>query len=133
MKELKTIGAWVETINHHWVRLNGELNNNQEFWRECLHDVDSELWWTIVDSADAIRARFPDAWRNYNWRDIETVKRNLMLGKPVTKKFRTEYNRPAFRLAMNMKDFINELAGETSQQLLEQKPEKPTDFERHFE
>jgi hypothetical protein len=46
----------------------------------------------------------------------EAVHKDLMLGKAVTKKSRKGKNFQAFRLLMNIKDFVNDITGQPTHQ-----------------
>lgn len=108
---LNLIKAWVELVNYHWDRLEGELFNDSLFWQETLESMSDNDWWAWVDIAPALKIQYNEQWRRYPRLDIATeeIKKLLMLGKPVTKKSRKGKNFEAFRLLMNIKDFVNDI------------------------
>lgn len=128
--KLKTINVWVDIVNTHWIRLNGVLNNDKEFWADALHDVPAEVWWHWVDIAPSLAIQYEDEYRRYNWNDIDIIKKRLMLGDPITKKHRKDYNFPAFRALMNIKDFMNDINNVNV--VVEEPEEEPTQFEKLF-
>lgn len=132
--KLTTIITWTEIVNYHWDRLKGEMYNDEEFWDDTIHAMHSDDWWAWVDIAPALKIQYEAEWRRYPKLDISTeeVKRDLMLGKAVTKKSRKGKNFQAFRLLMNIKDFLNDVAGEPTRQFTDkdrqlQEPESPKD------
>ena len=110
-EKLNNINAWVEIVNYHWDRLQGEMYNDPEMWDQTLHAMTSEDWWDWTDIAPALKIQYSDSWFKYPKLEAATeeVKKLLMLGKPVTKKDRKGKNFEAFRLLMNIKDFINDI------------------------
>lgn len=110
-ENLETIKTWVEITNLHWERLEGEMFNDETFWDDTLHAMTDNDWWAWVDIAPALKIQHSEVWRKYPKLDTSTeeVKKLLMLGKPVTKKARKGKNFEAFRLLMNIKDFINDI------------------------
>jgi hypothetical protein len=112
-EKLKNICDWVEITNHHWHRLKGEMFNDEQFWDDTLHSMTNDDWWDWCDIAPALKIQYAKEWRSLPKLDISTeeVKRDLMLGKAPTKRSRKGKNFQAFRLLMNIKDFINEIAG----------------------
>jgi hypothetical protein len=136
--KLTNINLWVEITNHHWQRLRGEMFNDEEFWDDTLHAMTSDDWWDWVDIAPSLKIQYEQEWRRYPKIDISTdeVKKTLMLSKPVTKKSRKGKNFNAFRLLMNIKDFLNDVNGTPTKQF----PKTPqpaiepeTSFERLFD
>lgn len=112
-QKLANINAWVEITNYHWDRLKGEMFDDEEFWNHTLHAMIADDWWDWIDIAPALKIQYEQDWRRYPKIDISTqeVQKDLMLGKPVTKKSRKGKNFQAFRLLMNIKDFINDING----------------------
>ena len=68
-------------------------------------------WWAWIDIAPALEIQFSEEWHRYPKLSTgtEEVKKLLMLGKPVTKQSRKGKNFEAFRLLMNIKDFVNDI------------------------
>lgn len=110
-EKLDNIKAWVEITNLHWDRLEGEMFNDGQFWDETLHAMQNDDWWDWTDIAPALKIQYNEIWFKYPKLETATdeVKKLLMLGKPVTKKDRKGKNFEAFRLLMNIKDFINDI------------------------
>jgi hypothetical protein len=136
-QKLQNICDWVEITNHHWHRLKGEMFNDEQFWDDTLHAMHSDDWWDWVDIAPALKIQYEQEWRRYPKLDVSTdeVQRDLMLGKAITKKSRKGKNFQAFRLLMNIKDFINDIAGTPTHQYTDRdrQPEPElTGFERMF-
>ena len=111
--KLKNICDWVEITNHHWHELKGEMFNDEQFWDDTLHAMTKDDWWDWCDIAPALKIQYNKEWRSLPKLEVSTeeVKRDLMLGKAPTKKSRKGKNFQAFRLLMNIKDFVNEIAG----------------------
>ena len=129
--KLEAINAWVNLVNKHWKRLNGVLNNDKDFWKECLHDIPEEVWQAWLDIAPSLSIQYEDEWRTCKWNDIDTIKRRLMKGDPITKKHRKEYNFPAYRALMNIKDFMNKVnCFAVNEKVI---ISEPTQFEKLFE
>lgn len=136
--KLNNINTWVEIVNYHWHRLESNLFNDEEFWNDTLHAMQDQDWWDWVEIAPALKIQHSDVWRKYPKlaEGTKEVERLLMLGKPVTKKDRKGKNFEAFRLLMNIKDFINDVNGTPTKQFVkepEPKQEQPTAFERLFD
>jgi hypothetical protein len=96
--------------------------------------MDKDDWWAWIDNAPSYKIQYSEHWRKYSKSleaDTKWVEEKLMLGKPVTKQMRTGYNTPAYRLFMNIKDFINDVNGKPTQHRFEDTEE--TDFERLFD
>ena len=112
-EKLTNIIDWVEITNHHWHRLKGEMFNDEQFWEDTLHAMTAEDWWDWCDIAPALKIQYEQEWRRYPKLDVSTqeVLRDLMLSKAVTKKSRKGKNFQAFRLLMNIKDFVNDIMG----------------------
>jgi len=112
-QKLQNILDWVEITNHHWHLLKGEMYNDEQFWDDTLHAMISDDWWDWVDIAPALKIQYATEWRRYPKLDISTqeVHKDLMLSKAVTKKSRKGKNFQAFRLLMNIKDFVNDITG----------------------
>ena len=112
-QKLKNILDWVEITNHHWHQLKGEMFNDEQFWDDTLHAMTNDDWWDWCDIAPALKIQYEQEWRRYSKLDESTkeVQKDLMLGKPVTKKSRKGKNFQAFRLLMNIKDFVNDITG----------------------
>jgi hypothetical protein len=126
-QKLDTINAWVEITNHHWHRLKGDMYNDPEFWDDTLHAMNDDDWWAWVDIAPALKIQHELEWRRYPKLDDSTaeVQRDLMLGKPVVKKSRKGKNFQAFRLLMNIKDFINDINGTPTRQYTDKDKQQP--------
>lgn len=122
--KLHNINLWVEIINYHWDRLQGELYNDPEFWDHTLHAMATEDWWDWVDIEPALRAQYPDAFQKYSYckQATEEINKKLMLGKDIAKKGRVGKNFEAFRALMNIKDVVNHING-TPTRLFPKKPE----------
>lgn len=137
-EKFDNITAWVEITNYHWHRLQGEMFNDEEFWDHTLHAMTEQDWWDWCDIAPALKIQYEEHWRRYPKLDVSTddVYKNLMRGKPVTKKSRKGKNFDAFRLLMNIKDFVNDINGTPTRQYpkrVETKDAEPeTGFERLF-
>ena len=116
--KLKNILDWVEITNYHWHQLKGEMFNDEQFWDDTLHAMINDDWWDWVDIAPALKIQYETEWRRYPKLDISTqeVHKDLMLGKAVTKKSRKGKNFQAFRLLMNIKDFVNDITGQPTHQ-----------------
>jgi hypothetical protein len=116
--KLKNILDWVEITNYHWHQLKGEMFNDEQFWDDTLHAMINDDWWDWVDIAPALKIQYETEWRRYPKLDVSTqeVHKDLMLGKAVTKKSRKGKNFQAFRLLMNIKDFINDITGQPTHQ-----------------
>lgn len=138
--KLSNINAWVEITNHHWHRLRGEMFNDEEFWDHTLHAMTNDDWWDWVDIAPSLKIQYEQDWRRYPKLDTSTedIKKTLMLGKTVTKKNRKGKNFDAFRLLMNIKDFVNDINGTPTKQYpkksdTDTKEPQPTPFESLFD
>jgi hypothetical protein len=134
--KLKNIKDWVEITNHHWHRLKGQIYNDTEFWDHTLHAMTNDDWWDWVDIAPALKIQYEREWRRYPKMDISTdqIKRTLMLSRTVTKRSRKGTNFEAFRLLMNIKDFVNDLEGTpTKRYELEPEVELPRPVDTLFE
>jgi hypothetical protein len=116
--KLKNILDWVEITNYHWHQLKGEMFNDEQFWDDTLHAMINDDWWDWVDIAPALKIQYETEWRRYPKLDVSTeaVHKDLMLGKAVTKKSRKGKNFQAFRLLMNIKDFVNDITGQPTHQ-----------------
>jgi hypothetical protein len=107
------VNTWVEIVNHHWHLLKGEMFNDEQFWEDTLHSMSNDDWWAWCDIAPSLKIQYEKEWRRYPKLDESTnaVLKDLMLSKPVTKKSRKGKNFQAFRLLMNIKDFVNDING----------------------
>jgi hypothetical protein len=116
--KLKNILDWVEITNYHWHQLKGEMFNDEQFWDDTLHAMIADDWWDWVDIAPALKIQYETEWRRYPKLDdsTEAVHKDLMLSKAVTKKSRKGKNFQAFRLLMNIKDFVNDITGSPTTQ-----------------
>jgi hypothetical protein len=138
-EKLRNINLWVEITNHHWHRLKGNIYNDTEFWDDTLHSMSNDDWWDWTDIAPALKIQHEDFWRRYSKLDISTeaVKRTLMLNKSVVKKSRKGSNFEAFRLLMNIKDFINDInftpTVDYSTRTKEETQDVPSQFELLFD
>jgi len=135
--KLTTINAWVEITNYHWLRLKGEMFNDEEFWDHTIHAMTNDDWWAWCDIAPSLAIQYEQEWRRYPklHDSTQAVLKDLMLGKPVTKKSRKGKNFQAFRLLMNIKDFLNDINGTPTRQFTDRdrQPEpEPTPKERLF-
>ena len=113
-EKLANIRAWVEIVNHHWTRLNGKLHDDEQFWSETLHAMDDRDWWDWIEIAPSLKIQYEADWRRWARGleyDGEDIHKKLMLGKPVVRKNQKTANKQAFRLLMNIKDFINDING----------------------
>lgn len=130
--KLSNIKTWVEITNYHWDRLKGEMFNDEQFWDDTLHAMTSDDWWDWVDIAPSLKIQYNDEWRALPKLDVasEEVKKTLMLGKPVTKKSRKGKNFEAFRLLMNVKDFINSINGTPTRQFPKVVVEQTAEYTR---
>ena len=131
-QKLTNISDWVEITNHHWHRLKGEMFNDPEMWDQTLHAMTNDDWWDWVDIAPALKIQYEYEWRRYPKLDTSTeeVKRDLMLGKAVTKKSRKGKNFQAFRLLMNIKDFLNDVNGTPTRQYTDRDRQQVEEVER---
>ena len=104
---------WTDHVRKHWVRLNGDLNNDTRFWGECLHsnfEVVVEAW----------EAWFPENYhtdwdRLYpSWAvDTAEMLNRVNSGRPLTIPMNKKgYNRQTFKLAMIIKDIIGKHTGQ---------------------
>jgi len=113
-QKLANIQQWVKIVNHHWNRLNGNLHADETFWDETLHSMTDRDWWDWVEIAPALKIQYEDDWRRWSRSleyDGDEINKKLMLGKPVVRKNQRTANTTAFRLLMNIKDFINDING----------------------
>lgn len=137
-QKLRNINDWVEIVNYHWHRLKGDMYNDSEFWDDTLHAMQSTDWWDWVDISPALKIQFEDCWRRYPKLEDGTnqVRTTLMLSKPVTRAKGKGKNFEAFRLLMNIKDFMNDINGTPTLQYntgsKTQVQEQPTQFELLF-
>lgn len=117
-EKLRNINLWVEITNHYWHKLRGDMYNDTEFWDHTLHSMSADDWWDWVDIAPALKIQFEDCWRRYPKLEDSTnqVRKTLMLSKPVTRAKGKGLNFEAFRLLMNIKDFINDINGTPTKQ-----------------
>lgn len=138
-EKLSNLNLWVEIVNHHWQQLRGEIYNDKDFWQDTLHAMTDSDWWDWVDLAPALRAQHEDLWQRYPMLAVGTkeVEDLLRRSKPIVKRSAQGRNFTAFRLLMNIKDFLNDVNG-TPTRLFHSEP-KPVDqgsatpFERLFE
>lgn len=140
-EKLKNINIWVEIVNHYWHELHGELYNNKEFWANTLHAMEDQDWWDWLDIEPALRAQHPDAFQRYHTINQcnEQLRKKLMFGKPVTKQHRPGKNFEAFRALMNIKDIVNWINGQPTEQYTTktinqtQEQNQPTQFQQLFD
>lgn len=132
--KLKNINLWVEIVNYHWDRLQGELFNDEEFWDHTLHAMTNDDWWDWVDIEPALKIQFESTFRHYSkiYDDTDSIKRTLMLDKPVTKKNRKGKNFQAFRALMNIKDIINDINGTPTKQWAKIETSENTEPKNNF-
>lgn len=107
--ERAAVRHWIALVNQHWERLGGTLNNDVKFWQECLHNVPPDVWQSWFNWSEQLSELYPREWsslRNID-SDSHIILRRIQDGKPITKHMRKDYNLPAFRLLMNIKDFLN--------------------------
>lgn len=137
-EKFDNITTWVEITNHHWHRLEGFMFNDEQFWDDSLHAMEDRDWWDWVEIAPALAIQYAEHWRKYPKlaEGTKEVERLLMLGKPVTKQNRKGKNFEAFRLLMNIKDFVNDISGTPTvkydKKTDEPVDDKPSQFERLF-
>lgn len=112
-EKLQNVNLWVEIVNYHWDRLQGELFNDEEFWDHTLHAMTNEDWWDWCDIEPALKVQHDDIFRRYSkiYEDTEYIKKKLMQSKPVTKQNQKGKNFQAFRALMNIKDIVNDING----------------------
>lgn len=138
-EKLQNINDWVEIVNYHWMRLEGVLNNDEEFWNDTLHSMTSNDWWDWLDIAPSLEIQYEHIWSKYNRNnqfknDMTVIKNRVYNSKPAVKKFNKNYNFSAFRLLMNIKDFLNEVNGNPTVDFSKiEKSEEQTQFEKLFE
>lgn len=134
-EKLRNINLWVEIVNHHWERLNGELFNDVEFWDDTLHAMTADDWWDWVDIEPSLKIQYNDEYLRYPKLESSTeeVKKMLMLGKDVVKKNRKGKNFQGFRALMNIKDFLNDINGTPTTNASVKDPDEPKNtFHIHF-
>lgn len=112
-EKVDNVVNWVKIVNYHWTRLEGDLHNDKDFWRDTLHAMDDSDWWDWVDIMPALKAQHPQAFAKYPYAEISTeyITKKLHKKQPVVKKNITGKNFDAFRALMNIKDVVNEIAG----------------------
>lgn len=121
-ERIHNINLWVEIINHHWQRLEGDIHNDCQTWNDTLHAMTANDHWDWVEVEPALRCIFPEIFRRYRWieQDTHHMRQCLQRGEPLIVKYRPLKNRPCFRAWMTIKDIINEINGEPTRQYKKQ-------------
>ena len=107
---------WVKTINKHWDRLAGILENDKHFWNEVFHEHPKSHWADLVEVCEILQqeaeiAEYFEQFDNFN-RNLDIIKKRLDTRLPVVKQWPKEgYNIPIFKAAMDFKDIINNILG----------------------
>jgi len=104
-----TLETWVNSMRPHWRRLKGNVHDDKEFWRECLHQVNADVWHSWCELYTLLEETYPQHWSRHTHvlEDTQEIARRLDLGKSITI-FRntTGHNKAPFRLAMAIKDIV---------------------------
>ena len=130
-EKVENITNWVKIVNYHWQRLNGQVNNDKEFWSQTLEAMTNEDWWDWVDIFPALKAQHPDAFAKYPYAEIGTdhITKKLHKMQPVVKPSVAGRNFEAFRTLMNIKDVINFIEGTPTIQFTKKKIERKKKIE----
>ena len=124
-QKVEQVLAWVDLINEHWHRLEGDIFDDKAFWQECIHSKTNDDWWVWIDIVPALKAQYPDSFNRYPYCELdvaEITKRLHKAGsKPINRPGVKGKNFAVFRALMNMKDVINDANGTPTKQY----PKKP--------
>jgi hypothetical protein len=117
-KNLENTMMWRDVIDYHWHRLQGVMNNDQEFWDDTLHAMTDSDWWAWCDIEPALAIEHEELYRKRPKlkEDTEWIRHQLMLGKPVTRPMGKGKNFTAFRTLMNIHDLVNDILGTPTKQ-----------------
>jgi len=107
--------SWVNSMRPHWRRLKGNVHDDKEFWRECLHQVPPQTWHSWCELYNTLEEAYPQHWRTHTHilEDTQAIAERLDQGKSITI-FRntTGYNKAPFRAAMAIKDIVAKITDE---------------------
>lgn len=138
IKNFDLVNNWVNTMRPHWQHLQGNVHDDKDFWRECIHSVRPEVWTAWCHIYGELNQSHPQYFRkhSYIYEDTVVVATRLDKGEPMTKPYnKTGYNKPIFRGSMAIKDIIAEIterpfATQAQAQPIKKKT-KPTQAEAH--
>lgn len=128
-RKLAKIVKLVDLVNAHWVRLDGDLFNDRDFWDQTLHSLSNQDWQDMVDGMKWIRLTAPDRFNYAVNKVLEDVERILVLkGHQPRVLDSRRYKKTEFLALMWIKDVINDIRDYTPPR----SQPKPTQFELLF-
>jgi hypothetical protein len=110
------IGTWAESVRHYWDKNSGVVGGDKEFWRNCM--TNDQLNAVATEWQDWYVDNYQEYWdRAYpHWADdTAAVLSRLRSGLPImhpNRKNAKDYNLPAYRWAMTVKDAYGRAIGE---------------------
>ena len=103
--------AWrdiADAIRPIWRATGGKVRGNKDLWR-IIHGIDAQTWQDLAPVVRGLREQHEWLFK----RNAVTIDEDLheILGrirnhKPVTQPWNVEYNLPAFRCVMSIKDIV---------------------------
>ena len=125
----------VNELNEFWIKYDGVLFNQRDFWDNTLHKFNNEDWEILMDVMALIRLEDDSCYLPYSQSVFDDVRKVLMMeghsGNPKALDAR-KHKKLAFKALMNIRDVVNAFL-DYKQPTKFVKDDEPTQFQTLFD